>query len=58
MTNKQKASQVLKYMEDELDQKTIIDLLNPLLDDDDLADLYDKFVSEGAFPEDGYCNMA
>jgi len=45
-------------MEDELDQKTIIDLLNPLLDDDDLADLYDKFVSEGAFPEDGYCNMA
>ena len=52
MTNKQKASQVLRYMEDELDQ-----LLNPYLKDDELADIYDSLVSDGAFPEDGYCNI-
>jgi hypothetical protein len=57
MTNMQKASQVLKYMEDELDQHTIIQLLNPYLKDDDLADIYDSLVSDGSFPEDGYCNI-
>ena len=55
MTNKQKASQALQYMEDELDQHTIIQLLNPYLNDDQLADIYDSLVSDGAFPEDGYC---
>ena len=55
MTDKQKASQVLRYMEDELDQHTIIQLLNPYLKDDQLADIYDSLVSDGALPEDGYC---
>ncbi len=55
MTDKQKASQALRYMEDELDAHTVIQLLNPYLKDEDLADLYDGFVSDGAFPEDGYC---
>ena len=57
MTNKEKASQALQYMEDELDQHTIIQLLNPYLKDDQLADIYDSLVSDGAFPEDGYCNV-
>ena len=57
MTNKEKASQALRYMEDELDQHTIIQLLNPYLKDDQLADIYDSLVSDGAFPEDGYCNV-
>ena len=56
MTDKQKASQVLKYMEDEMDAKTVIQLLNPYLKDEDLAGLYDRLVSDGAFPADGYCN--
>lgn len=55
MTDKQKASQVLKYMEDEMDVKTVINVLNPYLKDDQLADIYDSLVSDGAFPEDGYC---
>lgn len=55
MTDKEKAAQVLQYMEDELDQKTIISLLNPYLKDEDLAGLYDRLVKDGAFPEDGYC---
>lgn len=57
MTNKEKASQVLRYMEDELDQHTIIQLLNPYLKDEQLADIYDSLVSDGAFLEDGYCNL-
>ena len=57
MTDKQKASQVLKYMEDEMDVKTVINLLNPYLKDEQLAEIYDCLVSDGAFPEDGYCNI-
>lgn len=57
MTNKEKASQVLRYMEDEMDVKTVINLLNPYLKDEDLAGIYDSLVSDGAFPEDGYCNL-
>lgn len=57
MTDKQKASQVLKYMEEEWDGKAIVNALNPLLKDDDLADLYDKYVNEGLISEDGYCNL-
>jgi hypothetical protein len=57
MTNKEKASQVLRYMEDEMDVKTVINVLNPYLKDEQLADIYDSLVSDGAFPEDGYCNI-
>lgn len=57
MTDKQKASQVTQYMEDEMDVKTVLQVLNPLLKDEDLAAIYDQLVSDGAFPEDGYCNM-
>lgn len=55
MTDKQKASQALRYMEDELDPHTILQLLNPYLKDKDLADIYDGLVRDGAFPADGYC---
>lgn len=55
MTDKQKASQVLQYMEDEMDAHTIIQVLNPYLKDEDLAGIYDSLVKDGAFPEDGYC---
>ena len=55
MTDKQKASQVLQYMEDEMDVKTVLNLLNEYLKDEDLATIYDGLVNDGAFPEDGYC---
>ena len=55
MTDKQKASQVLQYMEDEMDVHTIIQVLNPYLKDEQLAEVYDGLVKDGAFPEDGYC---
>lgn len=55
MTEKQKASQVLQYMEDELDGKTILNVLNPYLKDSDLATIYDKLVSEGIISPEGYC---
>jgi hypothetical protein len=55
MTNKQKASQVLQYMEDELDAHTIIQVLNPYLKDEQLAEVFDSLVNDGAFPADGYC---
>ena len=55
MTDKQKASQVMQYMEDEMDVKTVLQVLNPHLKDEDLAAIYDQLVSDGAFPEDGYC---
>ena len=51
MTDKEKASAVLQFMEDEWDSKPIINALNPLLKDEDLADLYDKFVNEGIIRE-------
>lgn len=57
MTDKQKAAQVLRYMEDEMDVKTVLNVLNPFLTDEQLAGVYDSLVSDGAFPEDGYCNM-
>ena len=55
MTDKQKASQVLRYMEDEMDVKTVLNVLNPYLKDEQLAGLYDQLVSDGALPADGYC---
>lgn len=54
MTDKQKASQVLRFMEDEWDGKAIINALEPLLKDEDLAGLFDQYVSEGLISEDGY----
>ena len=56
MTEKQKASQVLQYMEDELDGKAILNVLKPLLKDSDLATIYDKLVSEGSISPEGYCD--
>lgn len=47
MTDKQKASALLEFMEDEWDGTAIINALNPYLKDDDLAGLYDKLVEEG-----------
>jgi hypothetical protein len=55
MNDKLKATQVLQYMEDELDGKAIINLLCPLLKDEDLANLYDKLVQEGSISKEGYC---
>lgn len=47
MTDKEKASDLLIFMEDEWDGKAIINALNPYLKDSDLAELYDKFVEQG-----------
>ena len=46
MTDGEKATAVLNYLE-ELDSKTIINLLNPLLDDYALALTYDKLEEDG-----------
>lgn len=47
MNDGQKATKVLDYLEEQ-DSKTIINLLNPLLDDYALALLYDKLKEDGA----------
>ena len=47
MNDKQKASELLNFMEEEWDGKTIINALNPYLKDSDLAELYDKMVADG-----------
>lgn len=57
MNEKQKASQVLQYMEDEMDVKTVLRVLNPYLKDGDLADIYDSLVNDGMISEEGYCNI-
>jgi hypothetical protein len=57
MNEKQKASQVLKYIEDEMDVKTVLRVLNPYLKDSDLADIYDSLVKDGMISEEGYCNI-
>ena len=57
MNEKQKASQVLKYMEDEMDVKTVLRVLNPYLKDSDLAGIYDSLVEDGMISEEGYCNI-
>lgn len=46
MTSGQKATKVLDYLEG-LDSKTIINILNPHLDDNVLALLFDKLVEDG-----------
>jgi len=55
MTEKWKASQALKYMEDELDAKTILQVLNPYLKDEQLAEVFDRLVDDGSISPDGYC---
>lgn len=57
MNEKQKASQVLQYMEDEMDVKTVLRVLNPYLTDGNLADIYDSLVNDGMISEEGYCNI-
>lgn len=57
MNEKQKASQVLQYMEDEMDVKTVLRVLNPYLKDSDLAAIYDSLVNDGLISEEGYCNI-
>ena len=47
MSDKQKASELLNFMEEEWDSKAIINALNPYLKDSDLAELYDKMVADG-----------
>lgn len=47
MTDKEKASELLNFMEEEWDSKVIINALNPYLKDSDLAELYDKMVADG-----------
>ena len=46
LTNGEKATAVLNYLE-ELDVVTVINILNPLLDDYELALLYDDLINEG-----------
>ena len=50
MTNGEKATAALSYL-DGLDTTTVINVLNPYLDDDELAGLYDKLVSDGFIEE-------
>ena len=57
MNEKKKASQVLQYMEDEMDVKTVLRVLNPYLKDSDLAAIYDSLVNDGMINEEGYCNI-
>ena len=51
MSDKKKASALLEFMEDEWDGKAIINALNPLLQDEDLANLYDQLVKDGVIRE-------
>jgi hypothetical protein len=51
MTDGQKATKVLNYLE-ELDSTTIINLLNPMLDDYELALLYDKLKDDGVLRDE------
>ena len=44
-------------MEDEMDVKTVLRVLNPYLKDSDLADIYDSLVEDGMISEEGYCNI-
>lgn len=51
MTDGQKATKVLNYLE-ELDSTTIINLLNPMLDDYELALLYYKLKDDGVLRDE------
>lgn len=47
MSNKEKASELLQFMEEEWEAKDVINALNPLLKDEDLAAIYDDFIERG-----------
>jgi len=47
MNDKQKASELLNFMEEEWEAKDVINVLNPLLKDEDLAAIYDDFIKRG-----------
>lgn len=51
MTDEQKASELLNFMEDNWDSTAIINALNPYLKDEQLAGLYDQLVKEGVIRE-------
>ena len=48
MTDGEKATAVLNYLEEQ-DSKTVINILNPMLDDGALALVYDGLVRDGIF---------
>lgn len=48
MTDGKKATAVLNYLEEQ-DSKTVINILNPMLDDEALALVYDGLVRDGIF---------
>lgn len=48
MTDGEKATAVLNYLEEQ-DSKTVINILNPILDDDALSLVYDGLVRDGIF---------
>lgn len=43
MTDKEKASKVLDYLQELGDTELVINILHPYLTDDQLASIYDKF---------------
>lgn len=51
MTDGKKATAVLNYLEEQ-DSKTVINILNPMLDDGALAQVYDSLVRDGIFKEE------
>jgi len=51
MTDKQKASAVLNYLE-EVDSETVINILGEYITDEQLAALHDKLTEEGIFGND------
>lgn len=51
MTQGEKATAVLNYLEG-LDAKTVINIQNPMLDDEALELVYMGLVRDGVFPKD------
>jgi hypothetical protein len=51
MTNGEKATALLDYLEG-LDTRTAINVLNPFLDDDELAYTYDRLVDDGVIQKE------
>lgn len=59
MTQGQRATAVLSYLEEQ-DSKTVINILNPMLDDEALELVYFGLVRDGILEgddEDEYCNV-
>lgn len=51
MTQEQRATAVLNYLEEQ-DSKTVINILNPMLDDEALELVYFGLVRDGIFEEE------